>query len=47
MRTPRNLAIPAVAFLLAFVVFDPNRTTTATLVKIIEEAGFKARKLTR
>jgi copper chaperone CopZ len=32
---------------LAVVAFDTNRTTTATLVKAIEEAGFKARKLRR
>lgn len=47
LKRARGVVLASVSFTnrLAVVAFDTNRTTTAALVKAIEEAGFKARKL--
>lgn len=47
LKRARGVVSASVSFTnrVAVVAFDTNRTTTAALVKAIEEAGFKARKL--
>lgn len=49
LKRARGVVTASVSFTnrLAVVAFDTNRTATTALVKVIEEAGFKARQLKR
>jgi copper chaperone CopZ len=48
LRRARGVASATVSFTngLAVVAYDTNRTSTVKLVKVIEEAGFKGKKVT-